>query len=35
MNSAKDLIISTESTIEILRLAPQNDISTQSYSCLA
>ena len=34
MNSAKDLIISTESTIEILRLAPQNDISTQSYSCL-
>jgi hypothetical protein len=35
MNSAKDLIISTESTIEILRLAPQNDITTQSYSCLA
>jgi hypothetical protein len=30
MNSAKNLIISTESTIEILRLAPQNDITTQS-----
>jgi hypothetical protein len=29
MNSAKNLIISTESTIEILRLPPQNDITTQ------
>jgi hypothetical protein len=29
MNSAKNLIISTESTIEILRLPPQNDIATQ------
>jgi hypothetical protein len=27
---AKRLIISTESTIEILRLSPQNDIATQS-----
>jgi hypothetical protein len=30
INSAKNLIISTESTIEILRLLPQNDITTQS-----
>ena len=30
MNSVKNLIISTESTIEILRLPPQNDITTQS-----
>jgi hypothetical protein len=30
MNSAENPIISTESTIEILRLAPQNDITTQS-----
>ncbi|MGA2467803.1 MAG: hypothetical protein ABSH06_26080 [Thermodesulfobacteriota bacterium] len=30
VNSVKNLIISTESTIEILRLSPQNDITTQS-----
>ncbi|OGP96055.1 MAG: hypothetical protein A2157_18870 [Deltaproteobacteria bacterium RBG_16_47_11] len=30
INSAKNLIISTESIREILRLAPQNDITTQS-----
>jgi hypothetical protein len=30
LSEAKNLIISTESTIEILRLAPQNDITTQS-----
>ena len=30
INSAKNLIASTESTIEILRLPPQNDITTQS-----
>ena len=29
MNSAKNLIISTESTIEILLLPPQNDNTTQ------
>jgi hypothetical protein len=30
VNSVKNLIISTESIIEILRLTPQNDITTQS-----
>ncbi len=30
LNDVKNLIISTESIIEILRLAPQNDIATQS-----
>ena len=30
LSEAKNLIISTESTIEILRLSPQNDIKTQS-----
>jgi hypothetical protein len=30
LSEAKNLIISTESTIEILRLQPQNDITTQS-----
>ena len=30
INSVKNLIISTESIIEILRLAPQNNIKTQS-----
>jgi hypothetical protein len=30
LSEAKNLIISTESTIEILRLPPQNDITTQS-----
>jgi hypothetical protein len=29
LSEVKNLIISTESTIEILRLAPQNDITTQ------
>jgi len=29
LNEVKNLIISTESIIEILRLAPQNDITTQ------
>jgi len=30
LNEVKNLIISTESIIEILRLLPQNDITTQS-----
>ena len=30
VNSVKNLMISTESIIEILRLSPQNDIVTQS-----
>jgi hypothetical protein len=30
LSEAKNLIISTESTIEVLRLAPQNDIATQA-----
>ena len=30
----KNLIISTESIVEILRLMPQNDITTQSLSGL-
>ena len=30
LNEVKNLIISTESIIEILRLTPQNDIETQS-----
>jgi hypothetical protein len=30
LNEVKNLIISTESIIEILRLSPQNDIVTQS-----
>jgi hypothetical protein len=30
LSEAKNLIISTESTIEILRLSPQNDIATQA-----
>ncbi len=30
VNSAKNLMISNESTVEILRLPPQNDIATQS-----
>jgi hypothetical protein len=30
LNEVKNLIISTESIIEILRLSPQNDITTQS-----
>jgi hypothetical protein len=30
VNSVKNLMISTESIIEILRLSPQNDITTQS-----
>ena len=30
INSAKNLIISNELTVEILRLSPQNDIKTQS-----
>ena len=30
LSEAKNLIISTESIIEILRLSPQNDITTQS-----
>ncbi|OGP91073.1 MAG: hypothetical protein A2157_19720 [Deltaproteobacteria bacterium RBG_16_47_11] len=29
VNSVKNLMISTESTIKILRLSPQNDIATQ------
>ena len=29
LSEAKNLIISTESTIEILRLSPQNDITTR------
>ncbi len=32
MKSVKNLIISTESIIEILRLVPQNDTETQSLS---
>ena len=30
LNEVKNLMISTESIIEILRLSPQNDITTQS-----
>jgi hypothetical protein len=30
LNEVKNLMISTESTIEILRLSPQNDITTPS-----
>ncbi len=30
LNEVKNLIILTESTVEILRLSPQNDIATQS-----
>jgi hypothetical protein len=30
LNEVKNLMISTEFTIEILRLSPQNDIKTQS-----
>ena len=30
LSEAKNLIIPNESTIEILRLTPQNDIATQS-----
>ena len=30
LNEVKNLIISTESIVEILRLMPQNDITTQS-----
>ena len=30
LNEVKNLIISTESIIDILRLSPQNDITTQS-----
>jgi len=30
LNEAKNLIISTQSIVEILRLMPQNDITTQS-----
>jgi hypothetical protein len=30
LSEAKNLIISSESTMEILRLSPQNDITTQS-----
>jgi len=30
LNEVKNLMISTESTIEILRLSPQNDITIQS-----
>jgi len=30
LGGMKNLMISTESTIEILRLSPQNDITTQS-----
>ena len=30
LNEVKNLIISTESIIEILRLSPQNDITIQS-----
>jgi len=30
LNEVKNLMISTESIIEILRLSPQNDIMTQS-----
>jgi hypothetical protein len=30
LNEVKNLITSTESIIEILRLSPQNDITTQS-----
>jgi hypothetical protein len=29
LNEVKNLIISTESIMEILRLSPQNDIATQ------
>ena len=29
LNGVKNLIISTESIVEILRLMPQNDIATQ------
>jgi len=29
LNEVKNLMISTESIIEILRLSPQNDITTQ------
>ncbi|HSB04681.1 MAG TPA: hypothetical protein VLK23_05750 [Thermodesulfobacteriota bacterium] len=29
LNEVKNLIISTESIIEILRLTPENDITTQ------
>ncbi len=32
LNEVKNLIISTESIIEILRLSPQNDITTQSLT---
>ena len=32
LNEVKNLIISTESIVEILRLMPQNDIKTQSLS---
>jgi hypothetical protein len=32
LNEVKNLIISTESIIEILRLSPQNDIVTQSLA---
>ena len=40
LNEVKNLIISTESIVEILRLMPQNDIATQSLkreglSCLS
>jgi hypothetical protein len=31
LNEAKNLIISTESIAEILRLMPQNDIKTHSH----
>ncbi len=31
LNEVKNLIISTESIIEILRLPPQDDIATQSH----
>ena len=30
LDEAKNLIVSVESTLEILRLPPQNDITTQS-----
>ena len=30
LNEVKNLMISTESTIKILRLSPQNDITTES-----
>ena len=32
LNEVKNLMISTESIIEILRLSPQNDIATQSLA---